>query len=184
MKYKASMLFVLFVFLIGCSPDFQPDTLSIKDIAFKKVDNENEKVYYGMKREEAEKILGDGVDGLMNYTFYDNGVNVFYRDGKMVSFYLGEDSKGIYKTSRGLEIGMNKDMLSELLGEKNIYEFENGDPYYMYDIKNKEFLKLEDLKNAEREYLENIYVFSISCDTSDNLDAIMIFDRRSFIYND
>ncbi|MBT2290039.1 hypothetical protein J7E73_12970 [Paenibacillus albidus] len=102
----------------------------------------------------------------------------------VVSFYLAEKSKGVYKTSRGVEIGMSKAKFIELLGEKHAYEFENGEPYYMYDIVNKEYLKLEDLKSAERGYLENIYVSSISGDADENIDAILIYDRRSLLYTD
>ncbi|GGG13728.1 hypothetical protein GCM10010912_67670 [Paenibacillus albidus] len=137
-----------------------------------------------MKREEAEKVLGVGEEGLMKYTFYSNGVNVFYRDDKVVSFYLGEKSKGVYRTSRGVEIGMSKAKFIELFGEKHVNEEENGEPYYMYDIVNKEYLKLEDIKSIERIHLENIYVSSISEDVDENIDAIMIFDRRSFLYSD
>ncbi|MBT2290038.1 hypothetical protein J7E73_12965 [Paenibacillus albidus] len=61
MKFKALTLIVMFLFLVGCSSDFKPDTFSEKDIAIQKVNNKNEKVYYGMKREEAEKVLGGGI---------------------------------------------------------------------------------------------------------------------------
>lgn len=49
---------------------------------------------YGMRRKDAEKVLGTGSVGITNSYTYESGVSVLYRDDKAVAITLQRESQG------------------------------------------------------------------------------------------
>lgn len=59
--------------------------------------------------------------------------------------YMGEDSKGVYKTVQGAEINMNQDDLKRIYGENNFIEHKGKVSAYVYDSINKNILLIRKL---------------------------------------
>ncbi|MBT2290958.1 hypothetical protein J7E73_17815 [Paenibacillus albidus] len=182
MKTKMLFLIATILLLIGCSNDkFKPDTFSEKDLAIYKVDNEKEVVSYGMSREDAEKVLGK--PGKTSFGVeYDFGVKVMYRNDSVALIYLSTGSEDIYKTSRGAMVGMSKEELTKLYGEK--YALDNL--IFYYDAKSKHFLgqtSIDSISSAED--AEGIYIFSSMNhpDGSGSL-SLSLGDLKGFKYLD
>ncbi|MRN52559.1 hypothetical protein [Paenibacillus monticola] len=180
MRLRALILTILIISLMGCSSGFKPDTFSEKDFAFQKVDDVNAKIHYGMTRKEVEKILGEGEESYLASVIYKNGVIVMYSKEKVVGFALSEDSHGFYKTSRGVEVGMSKQNIIELFGEKYAIETPEGSLDYMYNLEDKKLLSNEFLKTADQKYKENTYLFTAFFNEDGSIRNVYLLDHRIY----
>ncbi|MGG4398221.1 hypothetical protein ABEX25_28525 [Paenibacillus thiaminolyticus] len=179
-------MLVLLLLLMGCSGQkYKPDTFSQDDMCIVKTKGKA-KVCYGMSRSEVEKVLGTGkkestVAGMFTYDF---GIRIFYRknnDG-VAGIILDQDSKDVFKTARGIEIGMPKEDFKKIHGES--HALENKDYItYVFDPKTNEFL---DEKYYEQkrdlEEMERIYLLSNRFDINGSIDMISLFDLKMGIY--
>ncbi|WP_405115747.1 hypothetical protein MHH28_13605 [Paenibacillus sp. FSL K6-1217] len=172
---RRSFLVLLFlIFLTACSS--KGGGLTTDDLAIEKVNDEKQIVSYGMSRSTAEKVLGEGEkDSEANSYNYKNGVRVLYRDNSVVFIYLGEASKGVYRTVQGAEINMNTDELKKIYGEDN-YIGENGMVFaYAYDSINKRYLSEMVAGSEER---EKIYEISFGYNGGE-LEGILLSDHKA-----
>lgn len=178
MKRRGIIVFTLFlVMLAGCNQEkkFEPDTFSKADLAIIKEDDQKFKVSYGMSRSDVEKLLGAPKKDSINSRIsnYDFGVQVMYRNDMVAGIMLDTDSKEIYKTARGVSVGMTKEQIKEVYGSKYARDEHNLD--YIYDSKNKRFT--EELPEKEKEELEQIYWLSTMIVDGES-KAIMLLDGR------
>lgn len=171
---------MFFIFLVGCSSEFKPDTFSEKDFGIHKVNDENAKVHYGMTRFESEKVLGTGEETYLDSVIYENGVVVSYSNEKVVGLSLNDESRGFYRTSRGVEVGISKEKLLELFGEKYAIETPEGTLDYMYNIEDERLLSADFLKSVDKKYEENTYLFTIFFDTDETIDSLYLIDHRLY----
>ncbi|TCZ74631.1 hypothetical protein E0485_19400 [Paenibacillus albiflavus] len=193
MKLKTiTVLMLLFsVLLSGCGEGkFKPDTMSKDDIAIMKIDDKNAKIYYGMKRSEAEKILGNGNKDIL--IKYDFGVEIMYRVNKenneetVALISLDEGSKKIYSTIRGIKVGDLKSDVIKSYGEKYpvpTMKIDRDIAYY-YDLKLKKFMGQESLANPlsnKDDLYEQIGTDFIFNDNG-YVDRIMLYDRHMAIF--
>ncbi|WP_440832364.1 hypothetical protein [Paenibacillus sp. 22594] len=181
---------LLFV-LAGCSSSsgasnskaakLEPDTFSEQDMAIYKVDNSKERVSYGMRRKDAEKVLGTGSVGITNSYTYESGVSVLYRDDKAVAITLKRESQGTYRTARGAETGMTKANIKELYGEK--YAFESSEKYmeYYYDTEVKQLVEGSTIKlnSLSGEALKAKQLVSTAYDAEGNAILIILLDGQA-----
>lgn len=182
MKLRNLIIFALFLILMGCSgEEFKPDTFSQDDMCIVKTENKA-KVCYGMSRSEAERLLGTGEKGVGDSIKYDFGIRVFYRNDAVAGVILDQDSKGVFKTARGVEIGMPKDDIKKLHGATYSLEDEKY-MNYIYDIKRNEFLDTTLLeKKQSPEDMESTYILSAGSDSEGFTDIISVFDRKMGFY--
>ncbi|OBZ08940.1 hypothetical protein A8L34_22590 [Bacillus sp. FJAT-27264] len=180
-----SLIVLLFVLLVGCgsSESFKPDTFSEDDLAIVKVDDEKQIVKYGMSREDAEKILGPSKTDKELFPKYDFGVQIIYRDDKVVAIGLTEDSEGVYKSSRGAEVGMKKEGVKKLYSEKYGLSVFEQDLDYIYDSRAKRYLgKVSaDQPTKDEGELVDTYLASFRFDDNGDADSIFLSDRLAAV---
>ncbi|MBG9793065.1 hypothetical protein ABD76_11430 [Paenibacillus dendritiformis] len=75
MKVFRMMLALMVLALVaGCGGnELKPDMMSIEDLSIVKTDDETPKVSCGMKRKDAEKVLGTGEKFGANIDIYEHG---------------------------------------------------------------------------------------------------------------
>ena len=126
----ACMAAVTMILMVSCGGDkFTPNVMTKADIGVIRV-SDGEKITYGMKRIDAEKILGNTDAANMAYMSYDGGkIGVYYRltdesgnqlttDRQTVAgIVLTPDAAGFYETPRGLEPGQTTQEVLDLYGE-------------------------------------------------------------------
>lgn len=152
------MLIVLILVLGGCSGSDEPkEKFTKEDMGIVRIDN-GQKVYYGMNRADAEKVLGTGQEHARGVFDYDFGIAVFYRDDAVVAIRVEEESKGHYQTTRGAEIGMEIGEIKERYGELYAPSRPDDILYYFYNYKKGKFLE-ENSPETEKE-ARNIFIFS------------------------
>lgn len=183
LKYVA--IVALLLFLTGCSGDagFKPDTLSESDLCIMKMDNK-QKVCYGMEREEAEKVLGQGEKSSFFYK-YDHGVDIIYREGKTVALIrLSEGSEANYSTVRGSKVGDLKQNVFTLYGKKYAIDRET-EPHsidYVYDVSNKKFLGEISFKNKDFKTLQDHYFVSTGYNDDGYIVYVYLSDIQAIMY--
>ncbi|RRJ61777.1 hypothetical protein EHV15_01390 [Paenibacillus oralis] len=164
---------ILLLLVTGCNSGNKADDIDISalnknaispgDITI--LDNNNQKVYLGMSRKSAEKILGSGEQSeeeKNNYD-YEHGVKIIYVNDKVIAISLSSESENFYRTIRGVHIGMLKDKVINLYGEEYIEEGPMGDESllaYMYDSTNKKYLKSSTQDHSDSQ----IYRVALSLD--------------------
>ncbi|MEK3835129.1 MULTISPECIES: hypothetical protein [unclassified Paenibacillus] len=147
---RGVVLLLMVVLLTACGSSNKG--LSTDDLGIVRVNDEKQIVSYGMSRALAEKVLGVGEeDGNTNFFNYESGIRIFYRDNAVVFIYMGEDSKGVYKTVQGAEINMNQDDLKRIYGENNFIEHKGKVSAYVYDSINKKYLADTEVGLEERD---------------------------------
>ncbi|TDL70426.1 hypothetical protein E2R58_15205 [Paenibacillus amylolyticus] len=130
---------VLLIVLTACGS--KTSSITKDDIEIVNV-HTKEKVSYGMSRVEAEKVLGKGEMGSENNFDYEKGVEITYKDDKVISIGLGKDSDGIFETSHGLKIGMLGSEITELYGGSQNKMDLSDDRFlvFSYEAKKGEFI--------------------------------------------
>lgn len=191
-RYLRLLIMILVVLLIGCSSgNFKPDTLSKNDLSIVKLDDKKSMVSYGMKRADAEKILGTGKKDELGRYEYDFGVSIGYRvdkdsgDETVAFIMLEEESSNVYSTIRGSKIGDLKSEVMKLYGEKYpmpTYRVDR-DISYVYDLKNKRFLGQVTISERVKadELMEHIGADFIFNDDG-YVNKIMLYDRHMAMY--
>lgn len=186
LRVTVGLILVLTMLLSGCGEGkFEPDTMSMDDIAILKIDDKKSKVYYGMKRSEAEKILGTGnQDG--SFIKYDFGVEIVYRvneenNEETVGYIkLEEESKKVYSTIRGAKVGNSTSDVTKLYGEKYPIQMDariNTIRYY-YDLKTTRFMGKESISKLELEDTPYVIIIDFKSNREDFVENIRLSDRR------
>lgn len=183
MKRASLIMLALILLLMGCGGQkFKPDTFSQDDMCIVKTKGKA-KVCFGMSRSEVESVLGTGAGGDMGASKYDDGVQVFYRNEAVAGVVLDKDAKGVFKTARGVEIGMPMDAMKKLHGET--YPL-GGKEFvmYIYHSKNNEFLDEKVFEQqASLEEMEKIYALSTRFDLNDEtINMIYLYDLKMGTY--
>lgn len=180
MKNCALILMVLIVILSGCSGGGK---LSLEDVGIMKIDDEKQKITLGMSRAKAEDVLGKGEKNDYDGFEYDSGVTVRYRDGKISSIALSEESKGVYQTLNKIEIGTLRDKVEKIVDAKAASDKPLS---YFYDTSSKSFItereKLGERKSIEE--LEENFVLTFNFDENGYTSLIILSDQRAAKYGD
>ena len=176
MKSLVLVLFLTSLVLSGCSSSSEKDSISKSDLCIIHIDSGKE-VCYGMNRSEAEKVLGNGKQSVPGYE-YDFGVKILYRKDTIAGIQLIDDSKGVFKTAGGAEVGMSKSEIKKLYGDKYALELAEHNLDYYYDSSNKTFLgKVSIDQKRTPEESKSIYLISIVTDFNEgNTSGIFISD--------
>ncbi|OKP92069.1 hypothetical protein A3844_02865 [Paenibacillus helianthi] len=169
-----ALLFLILLTACGASKS----GISTDDLGIVKVDNDKEIVRYGMSRANVEKVLGESEESkLKNMVFYENGVAVIYRDNSVVAILIGEESKGIYKTTQGAEINMNKEDIKNIYGNDNAIEkTKNLD--YIYDSVEKKYLTDMPVEPEDR---TKIYHVSVMFNDNGEVEKISVLDNNAAV---
>ncbi|CAH8769307.1 hypothetical protein [Paenibacillus dendritiformis] len=183
--FRMMLTLMVMVLLSGCGDEWKPDTMSIEDLSIVKVDDENLKVGYGMKRSDAEKVLGTGEKFTSNIDIYEHGVSVVYRvnpdsgEETVVLIGLTENSQNAYRTMRGVQVGDRTSDILALYGEK--YLISGGLSYaYQYDLQNKKFIDTVVTGSKEDAYEQIRTEFIVGKDGHAN--KIYLFDLHAGLY--
>ncbi|MCD9020189.1 hypothetical protein [Cohnella silvisoli] len=92
---------------------------------------------------------------------------------------LREETKGIYKTARGAEIGQLKSDIKELYGATYAIDKAERNIDYYYDSKKKKFIGEISLGGINQtEAKEDIYMASIGFNTEGTAEIIMLLDYK------
>ncbi|RED55767.1 hypothetical protein [Cohnella lupini] len=163
---------------------FQADTFSKEDMCITRVDD-NKSLCYGDARSDIEKALGSGSQAQTNSINYKSGVTVFYRDNKVVGFALSEGSQDIYKTARGAQIGMTKEEVKSLYGQRFAYEPMEFNLDYAYDTMTGTLVEKEEVYSSKLQQLrEQIFLTSVMFDGNNNGAAsfIGLIDQKMALF--
>ncbi|SYX84586.1 hypothetical protein [Paenibacillus alvei] len=144
MKKIVLLLLGGMLILTGCGSS---PKITKSDICVKK-QGESKEICYGMSRSDAEEIAGKGKsasdkEGLFEY---DHDLEIRYRDDKVVSLELEEDSKDYYEYSSGIKVGDLKAVLEKRYGTTKV-----SDSLYVYDTKSGKMLSVEDANLVKEE---------------------------------
>jgi len=194
MKVKTivGLCLVISILLSGCGGGkFKPDTMSMNDIGIMKIDDENSKVYHGMIRSDAEKILGNGSKESFFVT-YDFGIQILYRfnqennEETVALIVMSRNSKKKYSTLRGAKIGDLKNDVIQLYGENHFIpgiDRERDFTYY-YDLKTDKFLGRQFLSNnsSNREELYQQIGAEFLVNDDGYIGKILLYDIHAMRY--
>ncbi|MBB3132151.1 hypothetical protein FHS19_006878 [Paenibacillus rhizosphaerae] len=183
MKRGFVLLIITIFILSGCSGGKQTEKITKDDMGIEKIDS-GKKVTYGMSRVDAEAVLGTGEkSGSRGLFEYGSGVFVAYRDDAVVAIMLSDESKGVFKTTRGAEVGMLKAKLEEIYGHSYLPNESESNLDYVYDSKAGKYLD----KNSPRlsdEEATNTYVISAMFNENGYADRIYLLDNKYSIYGE
>lgn len=181
MKKIAILLLSGVLLLTGCS---STPKITKSDICVKK-QGESKEICYGMSRSDAEEIAGKGKDigGKPGRFEYDHDLEIKYRDDKVVSLAIDEDSKDYYQFSSGLKIGDLKGVLEKRYGTSMEGKSESSIISYIYDSKRDRMMSKEDLNNVtDAEEHPDQYIYLSAFDDADGyLSSILIGDLASIL---
>ncbi|MGD6940606.1 hypothetical protein ACQCT6_01035 [Cytobacillus gottheilii] len=183
MKLKGLMLILfILILLVGCSPSQSQDQdqkegISEDQLAVIRLDD-GAKISYGMTRDEVNEELGEDnfdEDGL---TGYDSGLGVVYREDKVVSMILSEDSEGVYETADGVSLGMNEQETMEVYGDKSrATQQEPGNSLsYIYDKETKEYWSSHHEVETKSQDIKSLYLIHSRFDPNGSLYMISLGD--------
>ncbi|NOJ73576.1 hypothetical protein [Paenibacillus alvei] len=156
MKKIALLLLGGMLLLTGCGSSTK---LSTEEICIKKQGGD-EKICYGMPRLEAESVAGKGQEDMGAFK-YGNGLIISYRDNKVASITLNDDSKDYYEQyPSGIKVGDLKDAVKARYGEKVTYESKGVDSinFLEYDIYEGEIIPINDLRKTEKKGAPEEYI--------------------------
>lgn len=176
MKKSFGWILLLILTLSGCSGGSEKEDdkqFAKEDMGIVKTAS-GEKVYFGMKRADAEKVLGKGKDAGKGRWEYDPGILVFYRNDSVAMITMEKETLSQYKTTRGAEIGMRLEQIRSLYGENDIPDPTGANLNYIYDFKKGEFL--DEYPSVTDEKTKDIVVFSTMFNSSGQADALIMID--------
>jgi len=184
MKTIATVVLLLTILGCGGEKSFQPNTFTKDDMCITPIDAGKQNICYGMARPDVENLLGPGQLDDFAFTEYEHGVSVMYRNDVVVGLALEQGSQGMYTTARGAEIGMSKEDIKVLYGDKHAVEQGERNLDYFYDSVNQTFMtQLPSLANQTREDMESTYILSVIMDSAAELaERIMLLDMRMAVY--
>ena len=181
------LIFVLCFIVVGCTEinkkpseiDLKPGKFELYDLSI--YDTETEKqIYLGMAKKEIDAILGEAIqDGLIKAKYSYDGLEVAYRDDKVVSIKLSSNDLSKYDryvTNRNIFLGVNKKDVIAVYGVD--WEAEQSGNYIILR-KNNEFVLLQNIKTIEdyKKYdTDNIFFISFLADADGNVNCITICD--------
>lgn len=172
-----SLIVLLFVLLVGCGSGAK-DGISVDDLAIVKVDDESQVVKYGMSREEVESVLGQPEEKYSSK--YPYGIDVKYREDKIVLLRLTEESEGSFKIFNGAKIGMTKDDVIKLYGEDNVQKSSESLSVY-YDTEQKKYLDEKMIEEYPPEEYTNVLMTLIYLDANGKVTDISTGDAWALI---
>jgi len=174
---------LLILVLVGCNKpnDFELDNFTMLDMCIEESAGK-EKICYGDDRHITEETLGSGKENKLIAGFeYDNGVMVLYRDEKVVGMALQDGSQGKFKTSRGAEIGLLKEEMKELYGEKFSVDRAEYNIDFIYQQESETFIPFRDGTQNEEE-MTHTYLISATFNQDGHANRIMLLDRKMAMY--
>ncbi|AIQ45644.1 hypothetical protein R70723_06875 [Paenibacillus sp. FSL R7-0273] len=173
--HKGILALLLVVVLTACGSS--DAGLTTKDLAIQKVNDDKAVVKYGMSREAAEKVLGQGEKAGLGDSFsYSSGVRVMYRDDNVAGIYLTEESESAYETAGGMKVGMQSDEIRKIYGDQALSDLEKNLDY-AYDSDNKQFIQGTEWAKAFDDDTK-IYLISVLFDGEGSADTILLTDRQ------
>ena len=185
----ACMAAVTMILMVSCGgEDFKPHVMTKADIGAVRV-SDGEKITYGMKRIDVEKILGNTDAANMTYMSYDGGkIGVYYRltdeSGKQLTtdrqtvagIVLTPDAAGFYKTPRGLEPGQTAQEVLDIYGEYPGVQSELT-LSYQYDVARKKMITPQQ-NNPDRDMgLRNQVMVQFTLD-GEKVISVSMMDRQ------
>jgi len=179
---KRVFALMLIIVMAGCSTEsIKPNTLSVDDLCIHRDDDKKNKVCYGMSRSDAEKVLGTGEKSIMFK--YDYGVGIIYRDDKIVSIALDQDSKNVYNTIRGSKIGNLKEDVLTLYGDKYpiIRTTSPQSLDYVYDIENNKFIGEVSYEKMDKQKLRDHLFVSTVFNEDGYVNRIFLSDLEAIM---
>jgi len=156
------------------SNDFEDSPLAVND-------GMGNYIYYGMRRNNVERILGNGEphNAFPNIVIYekdiDNSVVIMYRDDIAVMIEISAVSAIGWQTSDGVYIGMSEDRLLELY---NSFLSPSGVGYILHFDNNFELLHIEN-DNGNESITEYIISFIMTRDENNTVIGIMLGDKSA-----
>ncbi|NGZ75230.1 hypothetical protein [Saccharibacillus alkalitolerans] len=174
---------------VGCGGEreekFEPNVFSERDMCIVKAEETGSRVCYGMEREEAEKAVGALVgEEKPGGIAYEEGVRLTYRENKVVGMDLLEDSRGRYQTARGAQVGMSREELVKLYGDRYMKPESPGMLVYYYDSRTKELLTEAnpEMMKGGMDEAQDWYTASVILRADDKAEFISLMDRRRAVY--
>ncbi|MDQ0087346.1 outer membrane protein assembly factor BamE (lipoprotein component of BamABCDE complex) [Paenibacillus anaericanus] len=133
-------------------------------------------LYVGMKKDEVDKILGDGVEEqeFMRLTVYADNLNIKYRLDQVVAISLTEDSSR-YVTARNMGVLNSRQEIEYAYGKPSFSDDRYTD-YYLHKIKDESYLKLLPKLPIDQDELTKTFIMSVS--SSEDGNRIMISDFK------
>lgn len=133
-------------------------------------------LYIGMKKDEVDKILGDGVEEkeFMRLTVYADNLNIKYRLDQVVAISLSEDSSR-YVTARDMGVLNSRQEFEYAYGKPSFSDDRYTD-YYLHKINDESYLKLLPKLPIDQDELTKIFIMSVS--SSEEGNRIMISDFK------
>ncbi|RUT46666.1 hypothetical protein EJP82_10485 [Paenibacillus anaericanus] len=133
-------------------------------------------LYIGMKKDEVDKILGDGVEEkeFMRLTVYADNINIKYRLDQVVAISLSEDSSR-YVTARNMEVLNSRQEFEYAYGKPSFSDDRYTD-YYLHKINDESYLKLLPKLPIDQDELTKTFIMSVS--SSEEGNRIMISDFK------
>jgi len=115
-------------------------------------------------------------------TQYDFGVTVAYREGTVAGIFLEEESKSVYKTTRGISIGASKDEIKRAYGKKYALEAAENNLDYIYNSKSNEFLGMVSAQSLDsKDVMAETFMLSVMLKDG-VVDRIMLLVRQMAFY--
>lgn len=139
-------------------------------------------ICYGAPRADVEKILGAGEVSDSKITLYSDGVGIMYREDAVAAITLSDGSKGKFKTARGAEIGMTKEKMKNMYGEKYAIDMAPLNLDYAYNTKSKKFISESELSEQKEQDLLETYMISAMFTDEGNARSIMLLDRKMGLF--
>lgn len=197
MRKKLAGLFlclILIVMLSACA-----DSRTKNNFLF--IDSNGKKVELGMDKTEIDRIFEESGRGSSSSCFYQNDIDVIYREGKSVLFHISNGAKTVlpaylYFNSKAQVIEMNKTTRQEVFDWLGVPPMPEGsdlsDPYQRLDIiyayhisKNGTYDKLDsymDWSNVPKEDKKEYLCLSFIFDENDICKYLFIGDAHALYY--
>ncbi|MDP5273240.1 hypothetical protein [Chengkuizengella axinellae] len=199
MNFKIVIAILSLSILVGCNKfiiepkvesKVETNPFSLEDMCIINTKDSGE-ICYGMNRNDAEKTLGAVLEEGKSTVLYDHKVNIGYSDEKVYSIHLGVGSEGIYKTTRGAEIGLHKEDIKKLYGSKEGIELGETELTYLFNMEKEAYYEsmdeyFEEIKSVlnqaedDTEKLQDIFQFSIGIGPDGLVDSLYMKDARGY----
>lgn len=176
---KWMLLTLVFLFILGGCGSKKAEGISKEDLGIIKMNN-GKKVYYGMSRENAEKVLGSGENSDMGMFKYDGGVSIFYRNSNVAAVVLDAESKGKYKTTHDVQIGMSKQTVVKAYGDKYMQSPSESSLDYVYDTNTNKFM--DGYSRIAAKDADKFYTISSMFDEKGDLQRMLLVDCSFAIF--